>query len=63
LEVFLSFYAAATPYAVRLPIINLEYSTPLFTPMLPPNMPSRSLEAISEVKDIDVESKFTNVKQ
>ena len=62
-EVFLSPYILATPYAVRLPSVNLEHSTPLLTPMLPPSIPSKSLEATSKVGDIYVESNFTNMRQ
>ena len=43
--------------------MNSEYFTPLLTPMLAPSIPSRSLDATSKVRDIDVKSKFTNIRQ
>lgn len=62
-EVFLSPYASATLYAVKTPTVSSEYTMPLITPMLPSSVPSRSFEAIFKIEDVDVESKFTNMRQ
>lgn len=62
-EVFISSHTQVILYGVRPAQVNLEYFTPLITPLLPSSIPSRSLDTTSNIEDVDLKSKFINMRQ